>query len=304
MDEKRKKKQIAKISVFITSVFVIFLSVTYAFINMTVTGTKRQVITSGNLQIELEEEKKRKKEEQRKLDKEKCIEDDILENIEKERLYNAVLLLPKPQKRRIYLHYFCELTYREIAKIEKCSIRAIQYSLRNALKNLKNLKKEDIKDVEDVIKKANGKLKVMYMLGNEIYEKLEKENRKEADKMNKTLQKNIDKRHKEEDKSRQENEKQRIHSMKKSNKHMEKVGMTPGKLDEETEKKGEKLEKENLSLKKEINELKGGINKKIEQVKGAMDKLLGVPFMIGNKMRGLFSGLKEGLSVGIKLFRR
>ena len=41
---------------------------------------------------------------------------------------------------------------------------------------LKNLKKEDIKDVEDVIKKANGKLKVMYMLGNEIYEKLEKEN--------------------------------------------------------------------------------------------------------------------------------
>jgi len=56
MDEKRKKRQIAKISVFITSVFVIFLSVTYAFINMTVTGTKRQVITSGNLQIELEED--------------------------------------------------------------------------------------------------------------------------------------------------------------------------------------------------------------------------------------------------------
>ena len=78
----------------------------------------------------------------RKLDKEKCIEDDILENIEKERLYNAVLLLPKPQKRRIYLHYFCELTYREIAKTEKCSIRAIQYSLRNALKNLKNFLNE------------------------------------------------------------------------------------------------------------------------------------------------------------------
>lgn len=41
---------------------------------------------------------------------------------------------------------------------------------------LKILKKEDIKDMEDVIKKANNKLKVMYMLGNEIYEKLEKEN--------------------------------------------------------------------------------------------------------------------------------
>jgi len=57
MEEKEKKKQIAKISVFITSIFVIFLSVTYAFINMTVAGTKRQVITSGNLAIELAEEK-------------------------------------------------------------------------------------------------------------------------------------------------------------------------------------------------------------------------------------------------------
>lgn len=78
----------------------------------------------------------------RKLDKEKCMEDNILENIEKKKLYNAVLSLPKLQKRRIYLHYFCELTYREIAKMEKCSIRAIQYSLRNALKNLKNFLNE------------------------------------------------------------------------------------------------------------------------------------------------------------------
>jgi len=54
--DKNSKKQVAKISVFITSIFVIFLSITYAFINMTVTGTKRQVITAGNLEIELEEE--------------------------------------------------------------------------------------------------------------------------------------------------------------------------------------------------------------------------------------------------------
>jgi len=52
----KNKKQVVKISIFITSLFVIFLSATYAFINMTVTGTKRQVITSGNLQIELEED--------------------------------------------------------------------------------------------------------------------------------------------------------------------------------------------------------------------------------------------------------
>jgi len=53
---KNKRHQVAKISVFITSIFVIFLSITYPFINMTITGTKRQVITSGNLQIELEED--------------------------------------------------------------------------------------------------------------------------------------------------------------------------------------------------------------------------------------------------------
>jgi len=53
---REKNKQIIKISVFITSIFIIFLSITYAFMNQTVFGTKRQVITTGNLQIELEEE--------------------------------------------------------------------------------------------------------------------------------------------------------------------------------------------------------------------------------------------------------
>ncbi len=54
--EKAKTKQVAKIAVFITSVFVIFLSVTYAFINVTLSGTKRQVITAGDLSLVLEED--------------------------------------------------------------------------------------------------------------------------------------------------------------------------------------------------------------------------------------------------------
>ena len=53
---KKQKRQVAKISVFITSVFVIFLSVTYAFINLTITGTRRQVITAGNLDLILTED--------------------------------------------------------------------------------------------------------------------------------------------------------------------------------------------------------------------------------------------------------
>jgi len=56
MDKKQKRK-VAKISIFITSVFIIFLSISYAFINQTVFGIKRHMITSGNLKIELEEEK-------------------------------------------------------------------------------------------------------------------------------------------------------------------------------------------------------------------------------------------------------
>ncbi len=55
MSEKEKKKQIAKISIFITSIFVIFLSITYAFINLTLFGAKRQVITVGDLKLDLKE---------------------------------------------------------------------------------------------------------------------------------------------------------------------------------------------------------------------------------------------------------
>lgn len=50
-----KKKQVIKISILITSIFIIFLSITYAFINQTVFGTKRQVITAEDLEVKLEE---------------------------------------------------------------------------------------------------------------------------------------------------------------------------------------------------------------------------------------------------------
>jgi len=52
-----EKSGILKISVFITSVFIIFLSITYALINQTVFGNKRQILTSSTLLIELEEGK-------------------------------------------------------------------------------------------------------------------------------------------------------------------------------------------------------------------------------------------------------
>lgn len=51
-----KQKQVAKISVFITSIFILFLSITYAFMDMTLAGLKRQVITAGNYELEIDED--------------------------------------------------------------------------------------------------------------------------------------------------------------------------------------------------------------------------------------------------------
>ena len=51
-----KKRHITKITVFITSIFVIFMSVTYAFITQVLTGEKQVVINAGVLDLVLEEE--------------------------------------------------------------------------------------------------------------------------------------------------------------------------------------------------------------------------------------------------------
>ena len=56
MEEKNKKRRIAKITVFITSIFVIFMSVTYAFITQVLTGEKQVVVSAGVLDLVLEEE--------------------------------------------------------------------------------------------------------------------------------------------------------------------------------------------------------------------------------------------------------
>ena len=50
------KKQTIKITMFITSIFIIFMSVSFAFINLTLQGTKRQVIQAGTLSLELDED--------------------------------------------------------------------------------------------------------------------------------------------------------------------------------------------------------------------------------------------------------
>lgn len=74
----------------------------------------------------------------RMCEKNISVEKTVLDKIKKLELYNAILLLPQKQRKRLILYYFTGLTQIQIAKKEKCSIRAIQYSLNIALKNLKN----------------------------------------------------------------------------------------------------------------------------------------------------------------------
>ena len=73
--------------------------------------------------------------------KEKDLEEIVIENIEKQKLYEAINKLSKSQKNRIFSYYFKNMTKKEIAIQDNCSIRAIQYSLDSALKNLKKFLK-------------------------------------------------------------------------------------------------------------------------------------------------------------------
>lgn len=69
-------------------------------------------------------------------------EDIITRKLEIQKLHNLISKLPTIQKRRIIMYFFKEMTLKEIAQKEHCSIRAIQYTINIALKNLKNFYKE------------------------------------------------------------------------------------------------------------------------------------------------------------------
>lgn len=70
-------------------------------------------------------------------EKELNVEDLVISKLEKGKIHNAISRLPEIQRRRIILYFFKDLKLREISKKEHTSIRAIQYSINIALKNLK-----------------------------------------------------------------------------------------------------------------------------------------------------------------------
>lgn len=57
----------------------------------------------------------------------------------REELHRAIQSLPEIQRRRLILYYFGEMTYEQIAEIEKCSYPAARRSVLSAIDNLKKI---------------------------------------------------------------------------------------------------------------------------------------------------------------------
>ena len=65
------------------------------------------------------------------------VEDIVYCRICNERLYHAIAALPEKQRRRLVLHYFYDLTYEQIAEIEKCSVHSVFVSVKRAEDKIK-----------------------------------------------------------------------------------------------------------------------------------------------------------------------
>ncbi len=69
--------------------------------------------------------------------KSRDFEESVMRNFQVEQLHKEINRLPKKQRKRLILHYFDAMTYEEIARKENCSIRAVEYSVHEAIHKLK-----------------------------------------------------------------------------------------------------------------------------------------------------------------------
>ncbi len=69
------------------------------------------------------------------------LEQEVEDKILNEELQRCISQLPEVQRRRIIKYYFENMTQQEIANDEGVDIRAVQYTLNTALKNLKKILK-------------------------------------------------------------------------------------------------------------------------------------------------------------------
>lgn len=72
------------------------------------------------------------------------IDNQTIKKVIGEKIRNAIQELPEIQKRRIIKYYFQDKTFEQIAKEEKCTKRAVKFSVDIALKELYNKLKNEI----------------------------------------------------------------------------------------------------------------------------------------------------------------
>ena len=78
----------------------------------------------------------------RAINKEISLEEQVISNLESERIIKEIWKLPTPQNRRVYMYIVDEFSYTKIAKIENRSIPTVKESVDRGLENLrKKLKK-------------------------------------------------------------------------------------------------------------------------------------------------------------------
>ncbi len=78
----------------------------------------------------------------RATNKEISLEEQVISNLESERIIKEIWKLPTPQNRRVYMYIVDEFSYTQIAKIENRSIPTVKESIDRGLENLrKKLKK-------------------------------------------------------------------------------------------------------------------------------------------------------------------
>lgn len=75
---------------------------------------------------------------ERAMNKAEMVEEIVCCKICNERLYHAIAALPETQRRRLVRYYFYNLTYEQIAELERCTPMPIKRSIDRAVKKLRN----------------------------------------------------------------------------------------------------------------------------------------------------------------------
>ena len=73
----------------------------------------------------------------RAINKEISLEEQVISNLESERIIKEIWKLPTPQNRRVYMYIVDEFSYTKIAKVENRSIPTVKESIDRGLENLR-----------------------------------------------------------------------------------------------------------------------------------------------------------------------